>query len=62
MCIRAGTLLPGKTIVPERIRENRAPYYDALKAADRHWADGQFNVNELAAYLATLLEDQLRDD
>ena len=62
MCVRQGTLLPGTTIVPERIRENRQPYYDALQAADRHWADGEFNVNELASYLAGLLADQLRDN
>lgn len=61
MCIRQGSLLPGKKIVPERIRENRPPYYAALRAADQHWADGQFNVNELADYLAGLLGDQLRD-
>jgi hypothetical protein len=53
--------LPGTKIVPERIRENRPRYYDALRAADRHWAEGQFNVDDLAAYLAELLEDQLRE-
>ena len=61
LCLRQRKLLPGKKIVPERIREDRQPYYTALQAADRHWADGEFNVNELAAYLAGLLADQLRD-
>jgi Fic family protein len=61
MCLRQGALLPGKKIVPERIRENRAPYYAALQSADRHWANGHFNVDELADYLAGLLKDQLRD-
>lgn len=61
MCLRQGTLLPGKNIVPERIRENREPYYAALRAADRHWENGDFNVDELAAYLAEALADQLRD-
>src|SRR5258708_23242692 len=61
ICMRQGALLPGKKIVPERIRENRQPYYAALQAADRHWEDGQFNVNELASYLAGLLADQLAD-
>jgi Fic family protein len=59
MCVRQGALLPGKKIVPERIRENRQPYYAALQAADRHWANGHFNVNDLAEYLAGLLRDQL---
>jgi Fic family protein len=61
ICLRQGSLLPGKKIVPERIRENRQPYYAALQSADRHWAEGQFNVNELASYLAGLLADQLAD-
>ena len=61
MCLRHGGLLPGRKIVPERIRENRGPYYAALQAADRHWADGQFNVDELASYLADLLQAQLTE-
>jgi Fic family protein len=61
ICMRHGELLPGKKIVPERIRENRKPYYDALKAADRAWEDGHFDVDELAAYLQRLLKEQLAD-
>ncbi len=61
MCLRQGRLLPGKKIVPERIRENREPYYAALKAADRAWEQSHFDVSELAAYLEKLLIQQLRD-
>jgi Fic family protein len=61
ICLRAGQLLPGKKIVPERIRENRAPYYSALQAADRHWEEGDFDVSELANYLEGLLTAQLED-
>jgi Fic family protein len=61
ICLRQGMLLPGKKIVPERIRENRQPYYAALQAADRHWADGHFNVEDLAKYLQTLLIEQLTE-
>lgn len=61
ICLRCGGLLPGKKTVPERIRENRDPYYDALRDADEHWANGQFNVDKLAAYLADLLAAQLSD-
>ena len=61
ICLRNGALLPGRKIVPERIRENREPYYAALQDADRHWADGQFNVDALAEYLADLLEAQLSE-
>jgi hypothetical protein len=53
--------LPGSRIVPERIRENRIPYYAALKDADRHWNDGHFNVSKLAEYLEGLLAGQLTE-
>ena len=61
ICMRAGRLLPGKKIVPERIRENRKPYYDALGEADRQWSEGHFDVSVLAAYLQDLLKAQLAD-
>ncbi len=34
LCLKHGQLLPGKKIVPELIREDRKPYYEALRAAD----------------------------
>jgi Fic family protein len=61
ICMRHGELLPGKKIVPERIREDRKPYYAALKAADRAWEDGHFDVDQLAAYLQRLLKEQLAE-
>lgn len=61
ICLRYGKLMPGKKIVPERIRENRRPYYEALKDADRHWADGHFNVDALATYLMGLVQAQLSE-
>lgn len=61
MCLRYGGLIPGKKIVPERIRENREPYYAALQAADHAWAEGHFDVSVLAKYLEGLLKAQLTD-
>ncbi len=61
ICLRQGRLLPGKKIVPERIREDRKPYYAALRAADHAWAEGQFDVSELAEYLGRLLRAQLAE-
>ncbi|WP_434288421.1 Fic family protein [Celeribacter sp. SCSIO 80788] len=61
ICLRYGDLLPGRKIVPERIRENREPYYKALKAADDAWEAGHFDVSELDEYLQGLLVDQLKD-
>ena len=61
ICMKQGGLLGGKKIVPERIRENRQPYYDALRAADQAWDQGDFNVNQLADYLSGLLKAQLAE-
>jgi Fic family protein len=61
ICMAYGGLLPGKKIVPERIRENRDPYYKALGAADQAWVDGHYNVSELAQYLTSLVKAQLSD-
>jgi Fic family protein len=61
LCMRFGQILPGRKIVPERIRENREPYYAALSAADRAWEQGHFDVSELASYLGDLLKAQLLD-
>lgn len=62
ICMRSKTLLPGRKIVPERIRENREPYYEALAEADKHWANGHFNVDALTKYLEELLKAQLTDE
>jgi len=61
ICLRHGSLLPGRKIVPERIRENREPYYAALRAADRAWENGHFDVSELDTYLQALLKAQIAD-
>jgi Fic family protein len=59
ICMKQGRLLSGDKIVPERIRENRQPYYAALKAADEAWDAGHFDVNQLSRYLGGLLKDQI---
>jgi Fic family protein len=59
ICLRQGKLLGGSKTVPERIRENREQYYSALRAADAAYADGHFDVSDLASYLADLLAAQL---
>jgi len=61
ICMKHGGLLPGEKIVPERIRENRAPYYAALQAADIAWEEGHFNVTDLANYIGELLKAQLAE-
>ncbi|MBL4687602.1 MAG: Fic family protein [Nannocystaceae bacterium] len=61
LCLGHGGVLPGRKAIPERIRENRVPYYAALKTADRHWEDGHLNIDELALYLEGLVRDQIKD-
>jgi Fic family protein len=61
LCLKHGSLLPGKKIVPERIKESRLRYEDGLRAADEAWHNGQLDVGELATYLADLLKDQLAE-
>jgi Fic family protein len=61
ICLKQQRILGGKKIVPERIRENRDPYYSALKAADLKWDEGDFDVSQLAAYLSDLLKAQLSE-
>ncbi len=61
ICMKVGGLLPGRRIVPERIRDNREPYYEALQEADKYWNDGHFNVDALANYLGELVEAQIMD-
>ena len=59
LCVREGRLLPGPKIVPERIRETRSLYVEALQAADRAWDQGHFDISKMENYLATLLTEQL---
>jgi fido (protein-threonine AMPylation protein) len=61
ICLKYGQLLPGRKIVPERIRENRDPYVAALRAADRAWDEGTLDVSEIAKYLEVLLIGQLTE-
>jgi Fic family protein len=62
LCVRAGSLLPGRRIVPERIRDDRAGYEAGLRAADRAWEQGNLDISDLEDYLAGLLPAQLSDD
>lgn len=62
LCVRSGRILKGRRIVPERIRDDRATYEAALKAADRAWDDGHLDFIDMEDYIAGLLEAQLSDD
>jgi Fic family protein len=62
LCVRSGALLPGRKILPERIRDDRTGYESAPVAADREWDEGHLNFSEMEEYLAALLQAQLEDD
>ena len=61
LCMKQGRLLEGKKTVPERIREDRTPYYAALQAADVAWEKGVLDVSVMADYLQGLLKGQLTE-
>jgi Fic family protein len=62
LCVRSKKLLPGRKTIPERIRENRDGYEDALKHADQAWDAGHLDFTKMEEYLAALLTAQLEDD
>jgi len=61
LCVRVGSLLRGRKILPERIRENRDGYVIAPRAADKAWNDGNLDFSEMERYLAALVLAQLSE-
>jgi Fic family protein len=61
LCVKSLGLPGGKIIVPERIRHEREPYYEALTEADRAWENGELYFPKMEAYLARLLDEQVMD-
>lgn len=60
-CVRAGALLRGGKILPERISESRVEYVAALRAADQAWEEGNLDLSEMERYLADLVKAQLSE-
>jgi len=61
LCIRLGTLLPGKFTIPEQIEVDRGPYYRALEAADEAWGNGAIDLTAMKQLLSSMLAKQLVD-
>lgn len=60
LCVKSGSWLPGATILPQLIRQNRDEYVAALKQADKSIEDGKpFDLSALHALLSKLLSEQL---
>lgn len=62
LCVRSGSLLPGRKILPERIRENRDGYEHALQEADKAWDNGHLDFSVMEEYIAALVQAQLDDE
>jgi hypothetical protein len=56
ICLRSGGWLPGDKLLPERIRERRDDYVEALKVAD-----ATLDLQPLHKLLSELLDDQLEE-
>jgi len=61
LCAKLGYRLPGTKTIPERIAENKRPYYVALEQADLAWKQGRVDVSEMEKLLQDHLEAQLAD-
>lgn len=61
LCVKFGGLPGGKIILPERIRHDRDPYYEALAEADSAWAEGDLKFPKMEDYLARLFDEQVMD-
>jgi hypothetical protein len=60
LSVKLRAVLPGTPTIPDQIVDNRAPYFDALDAADAAWASGSVDVSAMEALLGSLLAEQLR--
>lgn len=59
LCIRLGTLLPGKLTIPEQIEQDKGPYYRALEAADEAWEQGRIDLSAMKQLIDSMLAKQL---
>ena len=56
---KLGYVLPGATTIPEQIARAKAPYYEALEAADAAFAAGRIDVSLLEGLIGSCLAQQL---
>jgi hypothetical protein len=60
LCLKAGNLLQGNTILPELIRANRDEYCAALNLGHNSFAAGNLDLTVLHALVARLVDEQLK--
>ena len=61
LCAKLGYRLPGTKTIPERIAENKKPYYAALDSADGAWKQSRVDVSMMEKLLEDHLAAQLTD-
>lgn len=61
LCVKFQSWLPGKTILPELIRQNRDRYVQALVQVDASAAAGNLDLQPLHALLQELIAAQVSD-
>lgn len=60
LCVKAGGLLPGQTILPELIRQNRQEHIDALQHAHASFAaSGNPDLAPLHVIITRLIDEQI---
>lgn len=60
LCIKMDSILPGTPTIPDQIAENKAPYYDALEAADEAWRDSEtIDLSPMEELIERTLTEQL---
>jgi len=59
LCLRSEGWLPGDTILPELLRQNREEYVAALRQVDETYNTGVMDLSPLHALLVALLDEQL---
>jgi len=52
-------VLPGTPTIPDQIVDNRAPYFDALDAADAAFVTDKIDVRKMEELIGRLLANQL---
>ncbi len=61
LCIHSRKRLPGKKAIPDRISEDKQPYYEALEASDEASNEGGVSIDAVEDYLQGLLVEQITD-
>jgi Fic family protein len=60
LSVRAGYVPSGAPAIPNQIVQNRAPYFEALEAADEAWKQNILDLSRMESLLETLLARQLK--